>query len=507
MARSRKSPSEDQPVDAVADEVAAGDQVSDADTSESNGDAEEQPKLELDVKIDTRSACERHITVTIPRADIDRYLDRAFSDMMGTASVPGFRAGRAPRKLIESRFRKDVADQVKGSLLLDSLTQLTEEHELAAISEPDLDPDAVEVPVEGPLVFEFDIEVRPEFDLPNWKGLTLERPMREFSAADVENQLQKILERRGHLSPSNEPAKVGDYVTATLTFLDGDEELSTTDERVIRVRPVLSFRDGRLAGFDKLIKGAKAGDVREGKLKLTDDAPNEALRGREITVRFEVLEVKRLEATELSKGLLEDLGNFETEDQLRDEIRQQLERQLAYHQQKRTREQVLALLTKAADWDLPPGLLQRQSQRELQRAVLELRSSGFSDDQIRSYENVLRQNSKASTARALKEHFILERIAEDEGIEDEPGDYDREVTLLALQSGETARRVRARLEKQGLMDALRNQIIERKTLEVILQNAKYKDVPFEFEPADEEAVDLAAGGEASEETESAGETS
>ncbi|MBX9787614.1 MAG: trigger factor [Pirellulales bacterium] len=502
MAGSRESLSDEQPTD----ETAGAQLAADAGSEGAGDDGNEAPqKLELDVKIDNRSACERHITVTIARADIDRYLDRAFSDMMGTATVPGFRAGRAPRKLIESRFRKDVAEQVKGSLLLDSLTQITEEHELAAISEPDLDPDAVEVPAEGPLVFEFDIEVRPEFEMPNWKGLSLERPTREFSNEDVENQLQRILERRGRLVPTSEPAKVGDYVTARLTFLDGDTELATIDERVIRVRSVLSFRDGRLTGFDKLMKGAKAGDIRTGKLKLTDDAPNEALRGREITVRFEVLEVKRLEATELSKGLLEDLGNFESEEHLRGEIRQQLERQLSYHQQKRTREQVLSMLTKAADWDLPPGLLQRQSQRELQRAVLELRSSGFSDDQIRSYENVLRQNSKASTARALKEHFILERIAEEESIEDEPGDYDREVTLLALQSGETARRVRARLEKQGLMDALRNQIIERKTLELVLEHAKYKDVPFEFEPADEEAVDLAAGGEASEESDSTGE--
>ena len=496
MARSRKSQSDEESGEVVADETTTGALESDADGEGTEGD---QPqKLELDVKIDSRSACERHITVTVPRTEIDRYLDRAFSDMMDKATVPGFRAGRAPRKLIESRFRKDVVEQVKGSLLLDSLTQLTEEHELAAISEPELDPDAVVVPAEGPLVFEFDIEVRPEFDLPNWKGLSLERPQREFSDEDVENQLQRILERRGRLAPSSEPAKTGDHVTTQLTFLDGDNELSTSDEMVIRVRPVLSFRDGRLTGFDKLMKGAKAGDTREGKLKLTDDAPNEALRGREVTVRFKVLEVKKLEATELSKGLLEDLGNFEDESQLRDEIRQQLQRQLAYHQQKRTREQVLGTLTKAADWDLPPGLLQRQSQRELQRAVLELRSSGFGDDQIRSYENVLRQNSKASTARALKEHFILERIAEEEGIEDVPADYDREVTLLALQSGETARRVRARLEKQGLMDALRNQIIERKTIELILQNAKFKDVPFEFEPADEEAVDLAAGGEAVE---------
>src|SRR3977135_3512946 len=100
---------------------------------------EERIPLKLDVKIDRVGACQRHVTVTVPREDIERYFDKAFGDMMPTASVPGFRAGRAPRKLVEHRFRKDVADQVKGSLLMDSLGQVTEEQKLAAISEPDLD--------------------------------------------------------------------------------------------------------------------------------------------------------------------------------------------------------------------------------------------------------------------------------------------------------------------------------------------------------------------------------
>ena len=95
---------------------------------------EEKARLELKVEIDSRGACERHITVTIPREDIDRYFNEAFSEMMPSAVVPGFRSGRAPRKLVESRYRKDVADQVKGSLLVDSVSQVTEENKLAAIS-------------------------------------------------------------------------------------------------------------------------------------------------------------------------------------------------------------------------------------------------------------------------------------------------------------------------------------------------------------------------------------
>ncbi len=145
------------------------DQTDQLDDQETAGD--EAEKLNLSIKVDSPSACQRHVTVTIPREDIERYFDKAFSDLMTSASVPGFRAGRAPRKLVEARFRKDVADQVKGSLLMDSMTQITEDPKLSAISEPDFDPLAVELPDEGPMTFEFDLEVRPEFDLPEWKGL------------------------------------------------------------------------------------------------------------------------------------------------------------------------------------------------------------------------------------------------------------------------------------------------------------------------------------------------
>jgi trigger factor len=477
----------------AAEELDQDVEAQDQDRPEEEAPSAKQ-KLHLDVKVEKRSACQRHITVIIPREDVDRYFDHAFSELMPTASVPGFRPGRAPRKLIEHRYRKEVQDQVKGELIMDSLAQVTEDNKLAAISEPDLDLAAVELPEEGPLIFEFEIEVRPEFELPNWKGLTIERPMRDFTDADVDRQLRRILENRGRLVPFEGPAEPGDYISTALTFKHDGEVLSHSDEEVIRIRPVLTFRDGRIENFDELIKGVKAGDTLEMEAMIAEDAPNEALRGKTVTAVFDVHEVKKLEVPELSASLLEDLGGFQTEQELRDEIRRQLERQLSYYQQRRAREQVLRLLTVAADWELPPELLRRQSHRELQRAVLELRSAGFSEDQIRAHQNELLQNSRAATARALKEHFILERIAEEEKIEDLPEDYDREIALIAAQSGESVRRVRARLEKQGLMDTLRNQIIERKAIDLILSHAHFKDVPFELEPVAAEAVDQSVTG-------------
>ncbi len=173
----------------------------------------------------------------------------------------------------------------------------------------------------------------------------------------------------------------------------------------------------------------------------------------------------------------------------------ELNRQLTYHQNQRFRQQITALLTESANWELPPELLRRQSTRELQRAVMELRSSGFSDEQIRAHVNQLEQNSQQSTATALKEHFILERIAEDEEIEATDQDYDLELMMMARQSGESPRSVRARIEKQGLMDALRNQIIESKAIGRIKEEATFVEVPFKPRQAVASAIDFAVGGE------------
>ncbi len=451
-------------------------------------------RLALEVTVDKRSTCERHITVTVPQADVQRYFDKEFTELMPTVQVPGFRPGRAPRKLVEARFRKELVSKVRSQLLLDSIDQVNRDEDLSAISEPDLDPAAIEVPDEGPMVFEFDLEVRPQFDLPRWKGLTIERPVREFSDADVEDTLQRILARRGRLVLFDGPAESGDYITTNLTFKYEDQVLASADEEVIRIRPVLSFRDGKIEDFDRLMAGVRAGETREGRAHLSYDAPNLALRGQSVTAIFKVLEVKKLETPALSPDLLEELGGFKDEGDLRDAIRDQLGRQLEYDRHQRARAQITAALTEAANWDLPPAMLQRQARRELQRAAMELQRSGFSEEEIRAHENTLRQNSMASTAQALKEHFILERIAEEEEIDADEGDYESEIRLIAAQSNESARRVRARLEKAGSMDVLRNQIIERKVIERILEHATFKEVPYQLRRTDEEAVDHAAGG-------------
>ena len=469
-----------------------------AETQQENvAEASEEAPVLMNLKVDvsTPSACERRIVVTIPREDIDRYFDKQFSEIMPSAAVPGFRQGRAPRKLVETRFRKEVAPQVKMQVLLDSITQVNDSQKLAAISEPVFDVEAVQLPDTGPMVFEYKLEVRPEFATPQWRGLKLQRPVREFTKQDIERRKEALLAKHGHLEPKEGAAALGDYVAVDIEFLHNDKQLSHAEEEIIRIRPVLSFRDGKVSAFDKLMVGVKAGETRVGKAQLSMDAPNLELRGEEVTARFVVREVKSLKLPEVTPEILSDLGGFASEGDFLDFIKEDLERKLKYQQSQKARQQVAQLLTEAASWELPPDLLKRQAVRELERNVMEMRSSGFTDAEIRMHSNELRQNIMRSTEKLLKEHFILEKIAEEEKIEDLPEDYDREIELMAAQSGESPRRVRARLEKRGVMDVLGNQIRERKVLDLIYQHAQFVDIPFTEEHTDVEAVDQAAGGD------------
>ncbi len=469
--------------------------TSDVDLADaSDPEQSEKEKLDLTVDIASTSACQRHVTVTVSRNDIDRYFDEAFSEMMPKANIPGFRPGRAPRKLVESHFRKDVSEQIKGSLLLDSMTQVTDEEEFSAISEPDFDFDAVDVPEEGPLTFEFDIEVRPEFEMPKWKGLKLDKPVKKFAKADVDEHLATILERHALLEPHDGAAQEGDYLVCNMRFEHNGDQVANAEELSVRLRPILNFPDGELKDFDKLMESAKAGTKKNAKVTLSTEAYEEELRGEEVDVEIEVLEVKRLKLPELSEGLLSKLGGFSAEGELRDAVQSELERQLTYYQHRRIREQITALLTESADWDLPPDLLKRQANRELERAIMELRSSGFSEEDIKAQENWLRQNSQESTAKALKEHFILERIAEEEDFEASDDDYEKEIQTMAMQNGESPRAVRSRIEKRGLMDALRNQIIERMAIDQITSEATFNEVKYTPDKAARSAVDFAIAG-------------
>jgi trigger factor len=154
---------------------------------------------------------------------------------------------------------------------------------------------------------------------------------------------------------------------------------------------------------------------------------------------------------------------------------------------------------------LPEGMVRRQARVALSHRVLEMRRAGFSEGELRAREAELWQNSIAATKQALTEHFLLDKVAELEKLDVAPDEIEAEIRLLAYQSGESPRRVRARLQKENMLDDLSTQVLERKSLDQILEYATYEDVPLEGpEEVDVEAVAEHAGGPEPEQEEEQG---
>ncbi|HWE36056.1 MAG TPA: trigger factor [Isosphaeraceae bacterium] len=448
-------------------------------------DQEPKRKLALDVQISDVGPCKKHVKVAIPRPEIDRQFEESLGELRREAAVPGFRPGRAPQKLVGRRFRKEVAGQVKSALLAASLEQIEEDYKLNAISQPTLDVAAIDLPDEGPMQFEMDLEVQPDFKLPAYKAAVVKRPTRQITDADVEAQLKTFLERYAQLVPKLEGgAEVGDYVTADLTFHRDGQTMNEAKEVEFRIQPELRFQDGRVPDLARALAGARPGETRDADTIVGTASPDPSLRGQTIRVTFTVHDLKTLRLPEVDAAFLREVG-FDSLDELKKGLRDLLERRLLFQQRQALRRELLDQLLNETEFELPPDLVSRQERATLRRLVNEMQEAGLSEAQIRAREAELRANAHDATLRSLKEFFLLSKIAEAEDLKVEEEDIDHEIEAIAARTDDSPRRIRARIEKEGLGEGLVTQIIERKTIDRILEYVKYEEVAM----AEEQAVE------------------
>ena len=252
-------------------------------------------KLHQTVEIKDVGPCKKHIKVTVDRKDIDDRFGEKFSELVADANVSGFRPGKAPRKIVERRFHREVGDQVKTEVLLASLEQLAEDHDIAPLSQPNLDPSAIEMPAQGPLVYEFEVEVRPQFDLPNYKGLKIKRVVHTFTDEEVAQEERRLLSPHGQVVPKPEgDAQIGDILTADVITRDGDRLVSTIKESQFRIDKKLAFKDAVAPRFAEQVKGANPGDQKVVDIELSTQAADADLRGKTVKATFEIKDVKTL---------------------------------------------------------------------------------------------------------------------------------------------------------------------------------------------------------------------
>ncbi len=430
----------------------------------------------MDVTVGDGGVCKKKLTITIPREDVDKKLDERFTELQREAQVPGFRPGHAPRRLVEKRFREAVTEEVRTALAAESFQKALEEQKLDVIGEPDLGPDAIQMPDDGPMTLTVELEVRPEFEVPDYAGIPIDVERKPVDEKDVEHAIEHAREEHAPLElvPEGKGAKKKDYVAADLVIRAGEEKVVDRQDARFQVDEIV-VEGIPLADVPKILKGAKVGETKTAAVKIPDDAAREDLRGKEAEVRITVRELRRPVDLD-DEGLLKAVG-YESMDALKGSIRRQLEGQADLDYRRRQEEAVRAWLLEHAPMELPEDLAKRHADRLLGRTLVNLQYRGVPVGEIEKRLDEIRSASAAQSARDLKLTFILDRIASKEKVEVTDAEVDARVRFIAAQYGRRADRVREDMQAKGTLESLRGQIQEDKVIRMLLDKAKVAGEP------------------------------
>ncbi len=444
---------------------------------------EEQP-FEYAIRIEDAGPATKKVVVDIPKERVQQKLEEQFNDIRSQAAIQGFRPGRAPKKLIEKRFAADIREQVRRSLISESYEQAVQKNSLNVIGEPEFDnPEAIQLNDGAGFSYSFQIEVQPEFTLPELKGIKIRRPKVEVTEENVDQAMKNLREQQGSLVPvEDRGVEPKDFLTADVVLKVGSETVATQNDAQVVARP------GRVAGvdipdFDQQLSGLKPGGDRDVKAKIADNHPDEKIRGKDVTISVKLKEIKKLEPVEINQEFLDSLG-FENEKELRDALREQMEQRIGYDVQQSMREQVSAYLAENTQIELPAKLSDRQAQRVVTRKQVDLMMRGISREQATAMVQPLLQGAKDEAVKELKLFFILQKIANDSNVDIDEAELNGRIAMLAAQRGERPEKLKQQMAKDGTLGNLYVQMREQKALDQILTDAEVEEVDLQTEKKD-----------------------
>jgi trigger factor len=410
----------------------------------------------------------------VPPEEVERRVAQAAKRLGQGLRVPGFRAGKAPAPVIVQRMgREAVLDEAVRDSIGSWYTAAIDSAAVVPVGEPQLD--MGDLPAHGePLTFSIEIGVRPKASLGDYKGLEVGRREPDVSDEAIGEEIDRIRERSARLDTVDRPAASGDFVVMDYRGTRDGEAFAGGEGR----DQLVELGSGRLVeGFEQQLEGASAGDERTVTVKFPDEYPAPELAGQEAEFAVTVKEVKAKELPGLDDDLAAEAG-FDTLDELRDDIRGRISEADTARIEAEFREAALDSAVRAATVDVPDALVEARA-RELWDSMLHsLSHQGITRETYlriagRPEEEIVEQ-SKPDAEQALRREAVLAAIIEAEGIEPTEEEVLEAVTEAAAEaSGRTSpKKLLERLKSTGRLDALKQDLAQRKALDLVAESAK-----------------------------------
>lgn len=405
------------------------------------------------------------LSVEVDEGEFDDAVEAAFRKLGRQVRIPGFRPGKAPRRLLEARLGSDAA---REEALHDSLPAFYEkalkENDVQAIAPPEIDITGGRE--SGAVVFDAVVEVMPTVQLAGYQGLRVSLPNLDVSDDEVDRQVDRLREQFGELHPVTRPATDGDHVRVDRRVYRHDETITAVEDELHEVgnSPVA-------AEIDEQLRGAKVGDI----LKFNATVPEHG----EVTFQLLVKEVSEKILPEVTDEWASEASEFDTAQELRDDIRRRMDAVKRLEAALAVQDKVVEALVELVDEEMPEALVQPELERRIHSFVHRIEHQGINLDQFldmtgRSRDELVAHVREEAVA-AVKANLALRAVADAEGIEVSDEEVDQEVLKMAERLKEKPEAVRRRLDHEDQMPAVRSGIRKSKALEWLIEHTEYVD--------------------------------
>ena len=419
------------------------------------------------------------LRVEVPEDALDPAISTVYKELAQQMKVPGFRKGRIPRQIIDSRVGPDfVRTEALKEALPDFYRQAMASEDLEGITAPDIE--VIEFDRGAPLVFEATVEVRPEVSLPPLDSITIEAPPAEVTDADVDEQLERLRDRFAELETTAREARRGDHVLIDLKGYQSGELVEGAGA------PDLLYEIGSRSGPPKLdeeLEGNRPGAI----LKFNDTLPGgpDEVAGRELSFTVLVKEVKAKRLPALDDDFAKTVGEFETLGDLREDLRARMKGVKRSMVEEELRGRALEALVAASDLDVPDSLAEGEFNHRLEHLEEDLQRAGMTMADFSARSDVteleLRRDLRDGAERSVKAELLLEQVARENDISVTEEDLGREIAYAAARSGGDAGDLAKQLASSGRLPSVAADIMRRKALDYVVDQINVVNRPAEDE--------------------------
>ena len=411
------------------------------------------------------------LTVEVPFDELKPSLDAAYRKIGSQVTIPGFRKGKVPPRVIDQRFgREMVLEEAVNDALPKFYGDAVEANDVKVIGQPDVD--VTELADGEHLTFTAEVDVRPEFDLPEYEGLEVTVDDADVTDAEVDEQVDGLRARFGTLTGVDRAVTDGDFLSIDLSATVGGEAVADLTAKG------LSYQVGGgalLEGLDEAVIGLSAGETRD----FTTTLVGGDHAGEEAVVTVEVKSVKERELPELDDDFAQTASEFDTLDELRADVRSRVENMKTVQQGVQARDRVLEKLLDSVDLPLPEGVVKAEIDARNHSLAHQLESAGMSKADFLAAEGQTEEEFDAellkSTRDAMSAQFVLEKIVEKEQLSVNEQELTEHLVRTAARYGMSPDQFVQQVVQAGQVPMLVSEVVRGKALALVLDKARITD--------------------------------